>query len=137
MDKEFKKIFDGLRKAADMTEKIKSAMDKYQDHLDEMVGGGLMTEHEARMDFFSKTMEVVNSAKAEMMEDDDDDEGDDDDAEDEQCDCDDECTEEDCDADKDEAIKEAFKLVNAIWAARHNGCDVTRIDYAVRRKHRG
>ena len=134
MDKEFKKIFDGLRKAADMTEKIKSAMDKYQDHLDEMVDGGLMTEHEARMDFFSKTLEVVNSAKAEMMEDDDDD----DDAEDEPCDCDDESSETDCDADEDEAINKTIdKLADAIRTARRNGCDVTRIDYAVRRKHRG
>lgn len=135
MDKEFKKIFDGLRKAADLTEKIKCAMDKYQDHLDEMVEGGLMTEHDARMDFFSKTIEVTESAKADLWKDEDDD----DDAEDEQCDCDDESSETDCDANEDEADTEAIDklFLDAIRTARRYGCDVTRIDYAIRRKHRG
>lgn len=134
MDKEFKMIFDGLRKAVDLAEKTSRLMDKYQDHLDKMVEAGLMTEHEARMDFFNKTIDVTESAKADLWKDEDDD----DDAEDEPCDCDDESSEEDCDADENEAVKEAAeKLVDAIRGAGlpHFGC--IRIDHAVRRKHRG
>lgn len=134
MDKEFKRIFDKLREEMDMTNKVYRVMDGYQTHLDQMVEEGMMTEHEARMDFFCKTSDLLESVANAHVKDEDDD----DDAEDEQCDCDDESSETDCDADEDEAINKTIdKLADAIRTARRNGCDVTRIDYAVRRKHRG
>lgn len=91
MDKEFKKIFDKLREEMDMTNKVYRVMDGYQAHLDQMVEEGMMTEHEARMDFFCKTSDLLKSVANAHVKDEDDD----DDAEDEQCDCDDEPAEAD------------------------------------------
>ena len=130
MDKEFKRIFDELRKTSDSAEKVHKVMNNYQEHLDMMVETGLMDEHEARMDFFCKTNEVLAHVAA---ADDDEDEDEDNDAEDEQDDCDYEPTETvetivDMFAEH-KAVREAFN--NLTQAMRDAGVDGSvRIDLA-------
>lgn len=65
MDKDFKKIFDKLwdevHSNISKADKIHRVMDGYQNHLDQMVEEGLMNEHDARMDFYCKTNELLRS----------------------------------------------------------------------------
>lgn len=116
MDKDFKKIFDKLVKdkyIEEDTAKVLTVMEAYSDYLDKAVELGVIDEHDARMDFCTKSHEVtaqiaVNS-KAEE-------EDDDDDAEDESCDCDDEPREKSA----DEAVAEAVKFFvdhQELWEA--------------------
>lgn len=83
MDKDFKKIFDKLwnevHNNISKADKIHRVMDGYQNHLDQMVEEGLMNEHDARMDFYCKTNELLQSVKnaEERMNDDADDESED------------------------------------------------------------
>lgn len=63
MDKEFKKIFDKIiieEKAEKDTAKVLAVMDAYQKFLDTAVEIGVMDEHDARMEFCTKSHEVVN-----------------------------------------------------------------------------
>lgn len=83
MDKDFKKIFDKLwdevHNNISKADKIHRVMDGYQNYLDQMVEEKLMTEHEARMDFYCKTSELLRSVSnaEERMSDDADDESED------------------------------------------------------------
>jgi len=71
MDQEFKKIMEKLRGASDKAKAVDSIMQEYQNTLDTMVEHGVMNEHEARMDFFCKTNEVLRMVSVDEEEDDD------------------------------------------------------------------
>jgi hypothetical protein len=85
MDQEFKKILDKIRDASEMAKKVAKIMDSYQEHLDTMVEEGIMTEHDARMDFFTKTHEVMRDIQGEDEDDDAFDESEDRDDDEEKC----------------------------------------------------
>ena len=132
MDKEFKKIFDELRKTSDSAGKVYKVMNNYQEHLDMMVESGLMNEHEARMDFFCKANEVLAHVAA---ADDDEDEDEDNDAEDEQDDCENEIDETSDDEDK--ATREAIEqLEKVLRNSGLHGHGVICFDHAIRRDDR-